>query len=311
MKTAVLRALRLVFTHAPGVTTLTILLVVIQGLLPLAALYVMKLIVDSVTAGIAAADKAPVTSHLLLLLAAAAAIALLLAICRAVAGYATEVQSLFLTDIITDKIQEHSIHLDLAYYENPAYHDSLHRAQMEGPSRPSRIVNDLVQIGQNCISIGAIGGFILAFSPFVGIILIGAALPAAVVRVWYSRRLYELRLRQTEPERKSRYYHMMMGRHVPCPGDPSVRPWEPVPGTLPLAAGIHPHRPARDLPLTGNLGGPDPGIHHGSRVRILHGCRPDGSQRDRLTGRSRHVLHGIPAVYRVHPDDLFEYECAL
>lgn len=46
MKTAVLRALRLVFTHAPGVTTLTILLVVIQGLLPLAALYVMKLIVD-------------------------------------------------------------------------------------------------------------------------------------------------------------------------------------------------------------------------------------------------------------------------
>jgi ATP-binding cassette, subfamily B, bacterial len=210
MKAAIVRAVRLVFTHAPGVTSLTIVLVVIQGLLPLAALYVMKLIVDSVTAGIAAADKAPVISHLLLLLAAAAAVALLLAICRAAAGYATEVQSLVLTDIITDQIQAHSIRLDLAYYENPAYHDSLHRAQMEGPSRPAKIVSDLVQIGQNCISIMAIGGFILAFSPFVGIILIGAALPAAGVRIWYSRRLYELRLRQTEPERKSRYYHMMM-----------------------------------------------------------------------------------------------------
>jgi ATP-binding cassette subfamily B protein len=179
---------------------------VIQGLLPLAALWVMKLIVDTVTAGIASADKTPVVTHLLLLLGAAAVIALLIAICRAVASYTTEVQSLVLTDIITDQIQEHSIRLDLAYYENPAYHDSLHRAQMEGPSRPAKIVNDLVQIGQNSISICAIGGFILAFSPVVGIVLIGAAL----VRVWYSRKLYELRIRQTEPERKSRYYHMMM-----------------------------------------------------------------------------------------------------
>jgi len=210
MKTAILRAIRLVFAHAPGLTILTILLIVIQGLLPLAALYVMKLIVDTVTAGIASADKTTVVTHLLLLLGAAAAIALLIAICRAVASYTTEVQSLVLTDIITDQIQEHSIRLDLAYYENPAYHDSLHRAQMEGPSRPAKIVNDLVQIGQNSISVCAIGVFILAFSPVVGIVLIGAALPAALVRVWYSRKLYELRIRQTEPERKSRYYHMMM-----------------------------------------------------------------------------------------------------
>jgi ATP-binding cassette, subfamily B, bacterial len=210
MNTAILRALRLVFTHAPGLTILTIILVVIQGLLPLAALYIMKLIVDSVTAGISSADKAPVITHLLLLLAAAATIALLVAIFRAVSSYTTEVQSLVLTDIITDQIQEHSIRLDLAYYENPAYHDTLHRAQMEGPSRPAKIVSDLVQIGQNCISIGAVGGFLLAFSPLAGIVLIGAALPAALVRTWYSRRLYDLRIRQTESERKSRYYHMMM-----------------------------------------------------------------------------------------------------
>jgi ATP-binding cassette subfamily B protein len=210
MKTAILRAIRLVFTHAPGLTSLNIILVIVQGLLPLAALFVMKMIVDTVTAGIVSADKAPIIAHLLLLLGAAAAIALLLAICRAVASYTTEVQSLFLTDIITDQIQAHSIRLDLAYYENPAYHDSLHRAQMEGPSRPARIVNDLVQIGQNSVSVCAIGGFILAFSPVVGIILIGAALPAALVRIWHSRRLHELRIRQTESERKSRYYHLMM-----------------------------------------------------------------------------------------------------
>ena len=210
MKSAVLRAIRLVFTHAPGLTTLTLILTIVQGLLPLAALYVMKLIVDTVTTGIASPDKAPVTTHLLILLGLAILIALLVAICRAVASYTTEVQSMVLTDIITDQIQEHSIRLDLAYYENPAYHDTLHRAQMEGPSRPAKIVSDLVQIGQNSISIGAVGGIILAFSPVVGLVLIGAALPAALVRNMYSRRQYELRIRQTEAERKSRYYHMMM-----------------------------------------------------------------------------------------------------
>jgi ATP-binding cassette subfamily B protein len=210
MKDAVLRALRLVFTHAPGLTALTLILTIVQGLLPLAALYVMKLIVDTVTTGIASPDKVTITTHLLLLLAAAIGIALVIAICRAISSYTTEVQSMVLTDIITDQIQEHSIHLDLAYYENPAYHDTLHRAQAEGPSRPAKIVSDLVQIGQNSISICAIGGFILAFSPVVGLVLIGAALPAALVRNWYSRRLYDLRIQQTEAERKSRYYHMMM-----------------------------------------------------------------------------------------------------
>ncbi|MCX6692549.1 MAG: ABC transporter ATP-binding protein [Methanoregula sp.] len=206
----IFRAVRLVFTNAPFLTVINIVLVFIQGLLPLAALYIMKLLVDTVTNGIAATDKVPVINNLIFLLAIATAIALLLAVCRAISAYSTEVQSLVLTDIITDQIQAHSISLDLAYYENPAYHDNLHRAQMEGPSRPSRVVNDLVQLCQNSVSICAVGGFILIFSPVVGIILIGAALPSAVFRVWYSRRLYTLRMNQTETERRSQYYHMMI-----------------------------------------------------------------------------------------------------
>jgi ATP-binding cassette, subfamily B, bacterial len=210
MKTVILRAIRMVFTPAPGLTLLTIALTVIQGLLPLAALYVMKLIVDAVTAGITATDKAPVTPHLTLLLAAAVVIAMLIAISRAIASYATEVQAMVLTDLISDQIQAHSIELDLAFYENPAYHDNLQRAQKEGPARPPRIVSDIVQIAQNSISICAVGGFILTFSPVVGLVLIGAALPAAIVRNWYSRKLFDLRLRQTEAERKAWYYHLMM-----------------------------------------------------------------------------------------------------
>ena len=210
MKTVIGKAIRQVFTHTPGLATLSIFLIIIQGLLPLAGLYIMKLMIDTVTEGIGSVDKAPVVSHLFILIAAAAALALITAVCRAVSSYTTEVQSVVLSDIITDQIQAHSLQLDLAYYENPAYHDNLRRAQMGGAARSAQVVSDLTRIAQSSISICAVGGFILMFSPVVGILLIAAALPAAIVRIYNSQKLYDLQIQQTEAERKSSYYNMMI-----------------------------------------------------------------------------------------------------
>jgi ATP-binding cassette subfamily B protein len=210
MKSDIRRAIQLVFTNTPGWTAVTILLIVILGLLPLAGLYIMKLLVDTVTVGITTPDKAEVAGLLVPLLVAAAAISIITVMCRSVSSYATEVQSLIMTDVVTDQIQAHSIQLDLAYYENPDYFNDLHRAQMEGPSRPAKVVNDIVQIGQSGISLVAVGALVIAFSPIAGLVLLCAAIPAAIFKVWFSRRLYELRNTQTEAERKTRYYHWMI-----------------------------------------------------------------------------------------------------
>ena len=51
------RALSLVWQSAPGWTLVSAFLVVLQGILPLASLYLMKLIVDSVTAGMNSAKQ--------------------------------------------------------------------------------------------------------------------------------------------------------------------------------------------------------------------------------------------------------------
>ena len=215
-RTAVARAVRLVLEHVPGLTAVNVGLVVVQGLLPLAALYVMKVIIDTVTAGAAAPGGDSVVA-VLLLVAAAAAIALLVAVAQALSAYTAERQSLVLTDIVTDQVHAHSVRLDLAYYEDPAYWDSLHRAQAEGPYRVGRIVDDLVRVGQNGLSLVAIGAFIVSFSPIVGLVLVGAGVPAALAQVWFSRRLYALRLEQTEADRRAWYYHTMItgAEHAP------------------------------------------------------------------------------------------------
>ena len=210
MKDEIPRAIRLVFRYTPGWTLANILLMFILGLLPLASLYIIKLLVDTVTAGITAPDKAAISQELILFILVAVIIALLTACFRAISAYVNEVQSLEMTYGITDLIHTQSMALDLAYYENPVYQDTLQRAQAGGSSRPGNIVNDLVQIVQNCISIAAVCSLILSFSAFAGIILIGSAIPALVVRAWYSRKLYDLNLRQTELTRKSAYYHVML-----------------------------------------------------------------------------------------------------
>jgi len=210
MKSDIRRAIQLVFTHTPVWTSITILLIVVLGLLPLAGLYIMKLLVDTVTLGITTPDKAAMINQLVPLLVLAAAISIITVMFRSLSSYATEVQSLIMTDVVTDQIQEHSIQLELAYYENPEHLNDLHRAQLEGPSRPAKVVNDIVQIGQSCISLVAVGALVIAFSPIAGLVLVCAAIPAVIFKIWYSRRLFALRNQQTEAERKTWYYHRMI-----------------------------------------------------------------------------------------------------
>ena len=61
------------------------------------------------------------------------------------------------TDHVSDIIHSKSIAVDLEYYENSRYYDTLHRAQQEAPYRPMRIVNDLVSTGRALVSHGRHG----------------------------------------------------------------------------------------------------------------------------------------------------------
>jgi len=204
------RALRLVWRAAPRWTIVNMALVFGQGALPLAALYLMKQIVDAVTAGSAAPDKAIAFQQVAIWILLASGVAILTALTRSLAEYASEAQSLQVTDAVADILHAQSIAVDLAYYEDPAYYDTLHRAQREAPYRPTRIVNGLIQTAQNGISLLGIAGLIFSLNWLLALVLFGAALPGAFVRLLYSRRLYGFEQAQTEGERRSWYYHSVL-----------------------------------------------------------------------------------------------------
>jgi len=209
------RAVRLVWKSAPGWTLVNLGLILVQGLIPLAALYLMKQIVDTVAAGFAAPDKTivfqtAVFQQALVWILLAGGVALLSVLCRSLTELVEEAQSLIVTDAVSDRLHAQSIAVDLEYYEDPRYFDTLHQAQAEAPFRPTRIVNGLVQLGQNGLSLAGIAVLLFAFNWWLALVLFLVALPGAFVRVVFSRRFYGLKQEQIETERKSWYYNEIL-----------------------------------------------------------------------------------------------------
>lgn len=185
-------------------------LVTVQSGLPLAALYLMKRILDSVSAAVASQGRPELVQSVMFWILSAAGVALLAALLRALGEYVTQAQSLQVTDAVAETLHAQSVAVDLAYYEDPSYYDTLHRAQGEAPHRPTSIVNGLTQIAQNGLALAGIAAWLVSLNWRLAAALILGVLPGAVVRLMFSRRLYDLQQAQTEQERRAWYYHAVL-----------------------------------------------------------------------------------------------------
>jgi ATP-binding cassette subfamily B protein len=204
------RAVRLVWQATPGWTLANLLMQIIQGILPLAALYLMKLIVDGVMLSITAADKTESFSQVMFFIGIAAGIALLYALCQLLANMANQAMSLAVTDHVFDLMHAKSVEVDLEYYENPQYFDTLHRAQQEGPYRPTAIVNDLVRLVQNSVTLIAMAGLLITLHWIIAAILFVAVLPGIFVRIHYSNKLFQWQRQRTTTERQASYLNWIL-----------------------------------------------------------------------------------------------------
>jgi len=204
------RAVRFVWQAGPVWTIASLAFIVIQGLLPLLTLYLIKLIVDAVTFALGAPDRNAAFRHVALLISLAAGVGLFNALSGLIAGLVREAQSLTVTDHMYDILHAKSVEADLEYYENPKYFDTLHRAQREGPFRPTRIVNGLVQTGQSGISLLAMAGLLLSFHWGVAIVLFAAAIPGVLVRLKFSGKIFRWQRKRTQTERTAGYLNWML-----------------------------------------------------------------------------------------------------
>ena len=217
LKTAlhIKRAWSLVWRSAPRWTAANIALVLAQGVMPLLTLLVMKQIVDAV-AFAAGGSGDPSFRPALFWIVMAFGLAILTLVLRLLSEWVSEGQSATISDAVADLIHSKSTEVDLGYYEDPAFFNTLQRTQQEAPTRPVHIVGGLVESARSIISLSGIAVLLFAFDWWVGVILVVASLPAAWVRLVYSRKLYRFESDQVERERGAWYYHWIMtdGAHA-------------------------------------------------------------------------------------------------
>jgi len=203
------RALRLVWEASPAHTAASLAIVVLQGLLPLASLYVLKLIVDAVQAA-AGGGGGAAFAGIAWLIALAGGVVLLGNLLQSLSTWITEAQAQDVTDHMQRLLQTKSTTVDLAFFENSTYRDTLHRSQREGAARPIQIVRGLVEVTRSGISLAAVGGLLLSFHWIVAPILVATALPAVAVRLRYARRLHAWQRDSTPAERQADYLGWLM-----------------------------------------------------------------------------------------------------
>ena len=204
------RAIALVWKAAPRWTFLNFVLVGLQAGMPLLQLYLMKLMVDAVTAGIAAPEKKVALSRALLLICLTGGAALAAMFLASVAKVTAQAQTDIVTDHVQDMLHAKSVDLDLAYYEDYRFYDTLHRAQQEAPFRPTRIVNGLVQVAQNGVSLLGIATLLFTCHWGIAAILFSAMIPDVLVRMRFADKMYAWKSKRSVNDRIAGYLNWVL-----------------------------------------------------------------------------------------------------
>jgi ATP-binding cassette subfamily B protein len=202
------KALRVVWQAAPKWTLLSTALLIIQGFIPLATLFILKLIVDRLTGAEQGADIA--FGSLAVLIGAAFGVTLVGNLCNAMLGHANAIQAHLVADYLQRLVQAKSVEIDLAYYENSQYYDKLHRAQREAPSRPVRIIQGCTELARNSLTLLGAFALLLTFHWGVVVAVFAASIPVVFYRLKHAEALYDLYREKTASERMSSYLNQVI-----------------------------------------------------------------------------------------------------
>ena len=204
------RALALVWNAAPRWTAAWSVLLVIQGLLPVAMVFLTRTVVDRLT-GSGTTDVTPGSLRdVIVPVVIMAALFLASEIMRAVTRLVRTAQADLVRDHVSGLVHEKTTHADLAQFESPEFHDRLHRARRDSHEGPTALVQNLGSLVQYSITLGAMAIVLISFGWWVPIALFASTLPALAVVTRYALNHHRWTLQTTPETRRSWYYDWLL-----------------------------------------------------------------------------------------------------
>jgi len=194
---------RLIWETSHWVTITNAILRIISAMLPLALLYVGKLIIDQIIL-LTHNQGHAVNTHIWLLIF----IEFGLALVADILNRGIYMMDGLLGDLFSNhtsiKIMEHAAILDLDQFEDSTFYDKLERARQQTQGRAILLGQIFGQV-QDCITIIFLAVGMLAFNPWLILLLFVAILPSFLAESYFNEKNYALSRKETQERRELEY----------------------------------------------------------------------------------------------------------
>lgn len=205
--------LAMVWATSPSLTATTILFRLLRALLPVATLYIGKLIIDDVVMLVQLPEK-PATlrqwldsghlNKLGLLLLAEFAVAVLADLLGRIITLLDRLLAEQVSTSSSVRLMEHAATLDLEDFEDAEFQDQLERARRQTSGRMT-LMSQLFSQAQDLVTVASLAAGLIVFAPWLIVLLILALVPAFLGEAHFNAKSYSLDFGRT-PERRELDY---------------------------------------------------------------------------------------------------------
>lgn len=209
--------LRLVWRADPRLTLALIVLRFLRALMPVAALWIAKLIIDEVVR-LTGLPAAPGTlagwrasgelGRVGLLIAAEFALAVASDLANRLVRLCDDLLQERLVIALSTRLMDHAATLDLIDFEDAGFQDRLDRARRQTIGRIP-LMSQLMAQAQDLVTVASFGAGLLIYNPWLVALLIVALVPAFLGEAHFNAELYQLNYRRATDRRERDYLRML------------------------------------------------------------------------------------------------------
>lgn len=204
------RTLRLVGAGCGYWTLLWVVLLVLQGMLPVATVQLTRTFVDGLAAAIGSGATSTTMVPVLVPAALIAGVLLVTELLQLCTEWTRTIQSELLQDHIARLVHDKSVSMDIGFFEKSEFYDHLHRARADATARPIAILESSGSALQNGITLIAMAAVLLPYGLWLPPALLISTLPAFYVVVRASRRYHLWWNDSTVTRRRIQYFDMLL-----------------------------------------------------------------------------------------------------
>lgn len=205
-----LKTLDLVWNAASYWTLAWAVLIIIQGLLPVATVYLTRQLVNGLVAVTGVGISWEKGQIVLVPVVLMASVLLLTELLQSASQWIRTAQSNLVQDYISGLVHAKSVEIDLGCYESSEYHDYLNRARSGAGGRSLALLENMGSLIQNSITLLSMAGLLVTYGVWLPLILILGSLPAFYILLRLNKRYHRWWENTTIDRRWLEYYEILL-----------------------------------------------------------------------------------------------------